>query len=54
VTDGRTAGFLHPTTGHRLLINLSSKFWPNFSGHSGTEGRMGGVQVKVLTTTYAR
>jgi hypothetical protein len=21
------------------MINLSSKFWPNFSGHSGTEGR---------------
>jgi hypothetical protein len=31
----------HPTSsGLRLLINLSSKlFWPNFSGHSGTEGR---------------
>jgi hypothetical protein len=24
---------------HRLMIDLSSKFWPNFSGHSGTEGR---------------
>jgi hypothetical protein len=21
------------------MIDLSSKFWPNFSGHSGTEGR---------------
>jgi hypothetical protein len=24
---------------HRLMIELRSKLWPNFSGHCGTEGR---------------